>query len=97
MTIIYIQPVNVSWPNVQANKINIGSVLITLGGGASCTYSFLDANGNTVFMGGQAALTDEQYAAWGQDDAYFINCILSNLGLTQRQPNPDELPQPEGV
>lgn len=32
-------------------------------------------------LNGNESLTDEQFANWGEDDAYFANCIAENLGL----------------
>jgi len=32
-------------------------------------------------LNGNESLTDEQFANWGENDAYFANCIAQNLGL----------------
>ena len=74
-----IVPVTV-WPN-QASTIEIHSVSISLGAGASCGFSLLDSAGNSVLTS-QASLTPEQYEMWGSDDSYFTDCILINLNIT---------------
>ena len=41
-----------------------------------------DAQGNFVFaISKTAAMTPEQYAAWGTDDAYATEVLCINLGL----------------
>lgn len=35
-----------------------------------------------ALLNGRAALTAEQFAAWGTDDAVFCNAVATNAGLT---------------
>jgi len=67
------------WPGT-ATQFVINSVAVVLNTSASCTWLLQDANGKNL-SGGPSALTAAQYAGWGSDDTYFVNCILANLGL----------------
>lgn len=89
-----IQPVP-AYP-AEAVSIKIDDVHLTLGTAANCQWKLLDAEGNLVSVPSRAALTEEQYAGWGDDDNYFANCIIENLGLV-RGPDPVVEAGPEVV
>ncbi len=82
MTRYNIQPVN-AFP-AQATQIDITDVRVTLSSTADCQYFLVDADGNQVSPASRCALTEAQYAAWGNDDEVFVNAIISNLGLTRQ-------------
>ena len=82
-TIIPINPVSV-W-NSTATQIQITAITLELGTSSQCQYLLQDANHNAL-VAGFSSLTPTQYNNWGSDDNYFINCILSNLGLTAVTP-----------
>lgn len=70
-----------------ANQLAIRS--ITLGPPPSYYFQLqaVDADGNvTVLKDGNVSMTQEQWAAWpadADDDAYQLNAISANLGLTR--------------
>jgi hypothetical protein len=47
--------------------------------GTTETYS--ENETKSFGLNGNDSLTEEQFAAWGEDDTYFANCIAENLGL----------------
>ena len=64
-------------------RVDDGQVVLgdsTIIGGASFQWALLDDTG-TVMATGRNALTDEQYAAWGEDDSYVARCVAANVGL----------------
>jgi hypothetical protein len=62
-------------------SVQINNVVVTLGVTASCTVYMFDESGSIKNVA-QSQLTSEQYANWGTNDEYFVQCILQNLGLT---------------
>ncbi len=44
-------------------------------------YQILTAD-NTVLLKGDYALTEEQYAQWGTDNAFVEQCVATYLGIT---------------
>lgn len=72
---------------VKANRANVTNIVVTPGVGASghVVLGNLDAEGEFVPAHPgyyTVALTPAQFAAWGQDDAYAVSCLISNLGLS---------------
>lgn len=65
----------------QAVAIKIDDVHVTLDTGANAQWQLVDEDGSGVSQPDRCALTDEQYAQWGSDDAYFCACIIENVGL----------------
>lgn len=88
---INIQPITItSFPNeVLADKVVINSFTITkenIEFPASCNLEvgIADINGNFQSLGNYvSAMTAEQYAEWGTDDEYAIDCFLTNLNITR--------------
>lgn len=77
---------------VTANRVEITQISVIPATGASGSVvlgneSSPDADGKTQFIPAQGAITvamtPDQYAAWGTDDDYAINCLLANLGLVR--------------
>lgn len=85
---IDINPVSV-WPGI-ATKIQFNPASISYGQSASADYFLLDADGQPLKIG-KVTMSPEEYALWGDDDGYAIDCFLSTLNL-ERAPSPD--PQP---
>lgn len=91
--IIEIQQVTVSsWPQtVTANRAQVSQIIVTPNNAASghllLGNEVADQLGNLIFVPvvnyTTVAMTPEQYAAWGTDDDYAIDCILTNAGLTR--------------
>lgn len=44
-------------------------------------YTILDAQG-TIIYNGISALSEAVLSQWGSDDAYIINAMASNIGVT---------------
>lgn len=64
-------------PSFTINKENIESPA-----SATVNVGSEDKDGNFIQKGGwTVAMTAEQYADWGTDDTYAIDCFLTNLGL----------------
>ena len=49
-----------------------------------------DVNGN-IFQVNNVTLSGEEYNNWGNNDAYLVTTVLSELGLTP-SPNPPPVP-----
>lgn len=91
---ITIQPVQIqTFPAVvTADRCEVTQITVIPGVGAS-GYVVLGKesepyeDGKTRFIPKQepitVAMTPDQYAAWGTDDDYAINCLLHNLGLVR--------------
>jgi hypothetical protein len=62
-------------------KVQINNVSVILNETARCSVYMFDAS-NNIRSVQQAQLTTEQYNNWLDDDQYFVNCILANLGLS---------------
>jgi hypothetical protein len=45
------------------------------------TETYTENETESYGLNGNDSLTEEQFAAWGEDDVYFANCIAENLGL----------------
>lgn len=87
---LQITPVSV-FPST-ATHIEFLPAEVQFGVSARSQYILQDeagANLTSAFV----AMTDEQYANWGTDDAYAIDCFLTNLGLTRAEPT-QEPPAP---
>lgn len=50
-------------------------------GEPTITETYSDEVTTSYGLNGNDSLTEEQFAAWGEDDTYFANCIAENLGL----------------
>ena len=91
---IAIQQVTVSsFPEVvTANRAEVSASMPLPGIGASGSIilgneSEPDENGNTHFIAATGSwtvsMTAEQYAQWGTDDSYAVDCLLANLNLVR--------------
>ena len=91
---IAIQQVTVSqFPEVvTANRCEVSQISVLPGVGASGgvvlgNESAPDAEGKTTFVpctgSTTVAMTAAQYAAWGTDDNYAVDCLLANLNLVR--------------
>jgi len=65
----------------QATQLNIYSVTVQLDSSATIQWSLLDAS-NVGLANGAMTLTGTDYAAWGTDDAYILNQVAAQLGVT---------------
>lgn len=77
-----IQPVQV-FPHM-ADTIKIGGASITKlgdGGQAQVGWALFTQDGLQVQSGG-VEISGPEYDAWGSDDTYLINLVVSKLGLT---------------
>jgi hypothetical protein len=91
---IPIQPVTVFVPvrgKVTATHVEVSVAAYVLGRSAKARYVLQEevpATGEAKeptyrnLVSGDAALTPLQFAAWGDDDAYFASAIAGNIGLT---------------
>ena len=71
---------------VTADRCEVRSITVFPGTGASGDVVLgNDVDGQFVPADGPVtvAMTAEQYAKWGADDDYAINCLLANLGLVR--------------
>lgn len=75
-TIIKISPVTVEITDV---KIHLEYVLNS---GAKIHFSLLHANG-IPYEYGTIALTEEEFQAWGTDDSYIEDLVLTKLNLVR--------------
>ena len=90
---IKIKPVPVGYPAKQANGIDITMMSFSTNATSCSTYYQLyeviekiNEEGNIrtiqkVLADGNSSLTEEQYSAWGDDNSYVEDIILTNLGL----------------
>ena len=78
--IIDIQPVQIV--NKTAMKVLLQPATLDYGNTASAAYLLLDADGAELLRGG-VAMTAEQYANWGTNDDYAVDCFLQNIGVTR--------------
>jgi len=88
ITIVAIEPVILSPSYVQppqvADYAQVSSATVILGQSASGSVVlgkliekvFTPMTGSTT-----VAMTDEQYAKWGEDDEYAVACFILNMGL----------------
>jgi len=88
MTTVAIKPVTVSPSNVTppviANAVQITNVDLQLGKSASayvCLGVLGESESFTLLTRSTVAMTDAQYAKWGADDDYAVNCFLLNANL----------------
>ncbi len=70
---------------VTANRavVDFANVIPGVGASAAVRLGTEDEDGNFVpaHSGSYTvAMTPEQYALWGTDDAYAVECFLTNLG-----------------
>ena len=63
-----------------ATRITFGAPTVVYGQSATAQYVVEDSSG--VITAGSVTTTPEQYADWGTDDSYIIQCFLTNLGLS---------------
>jgi len=71
---------------VTASRAHVSQISVVPSVGASGSVVLgNEVDGNFVAATGTytAAMTAEQYAAWGTDDDYAVNCFLANLGLVR--------------
>lgn len=89
---IAIKPVEIFLPGrglVIATHVEVACTQLVLGVGAQARYELQrvdlksppDAPKYEPLTSGNTALTPEQYALWGTDDAFFANAIVVNAGL----------------
>jgi len=88
ITTVAIKPVTLSPSYVQppqvADYAQVSSATVILGQSASGSVVlgtliekvFTPMTGSTT-----VAMTDEQYAKWGEDDEYAVACFILNMGL----------------
>ena len=88
ITIVAIKPVTLSPSYVQppqvADYAQVSSATVILGQSASGSVVlgtliekvFTPMTGSTT-----VAMTNEQYAKWGEDDEYAVACFILNMGL----------------
>lgn len=74
--LIPIQPVNYS-----VSGLTIQNVLVQLDKTAQIGGHVF---GDVVGLPYQVNLTQEEYAAWGSDDTYIENLVLTKLGYTRQ-------------
>jgi len=75
-----INPITV-FPNKTATQLNISAVYVYLGSRAEATCQLLDADGVQLWAG-VVTIEGSDYAAWGTDDAYILNQVAAQLGVT---------------
>ena len=90
---ITIKPVQIqTFPAVvTADRCEVMQISVLPGQGASGSVvlgtSDLGPDDTEIFRPLQGAITvamtAAQYAAWGTDDDYAVNCLLGNLGLVR--------------
>lgn len=93
ITTVKIQPVTLTPSYIQppqvADYAQVSNATIVFGKTASGSVvlghmsedeepAFVPDTGSTTI-----AMTDEQYAKWGEDDEYAIDCFLTNMGLVR--------------
>ena len=66
--------------------------MVTYGSVAVAQYQ-VNAEDGALLASGNVQTTPEQYANWGENDDYVIDCFLINLGL-ERAPTPPADPAP---
>ena len=72
-TTIKIKPVN--YPVDTLNIISVGVALNRI------AYISCSLSGKDITINHNIELTPEEYSAWGNDDNYIVDLILSKLGL----------------
>lgn len=77
---INISPVP-SYPGT-ATQLDCVSMSVQLGTTANVVWRLLDVNNNVASINTSTNLTEEQYNGWTGDDAYVLECIAENVGLT---------------
>lgn len=92
---IQINPISVGFPPKQANGITIRTMPIPTDAVSCSTYyelfsvtTSVDEEGlesETVekLTEGNSDLSEEQFAAWGQEMSYVEDVVLINLGITK--------------
>ena len=90
-SIIKIKPVTLSPSYIQppqvADYAQVSSATITFGKSASAgvVLGHMSADEVPVFVpdtgSTTVAMTDEQYAKWGENDEYAVACFILNMGL----------------
>ena len=71
---VRIKPITITIPTIKIDvDYKLGGVCIAL-------YRLFDSEGNQ-YTNGNIILTAEEVAAWGTDDNYIVNLILSKLGI----------------
>ena len=91
ITIVAIKPVTLSPSYVQppqvADYAQVSSATVILGQSASggVVLGNMSSDEVPVFQpltgSTTVAMTDEQYAKWGEDDEYAVACFILNMGL----------------
>lgn len=73
-------------PMQVVNKIAVSIIFqpatVDYGSGCSTVYSLLDENGKEIYKD-SVQVTPEQYAEWGTEDDYIVNCFLENIGVVR--------------
>lgn len=75
--------IKISPISIQISDLYL-SVEYQLNQRAAIHYNLRTEQGITV-KGGTISLTNEEFSAWGQDDTYIENLVLSKLNLEKAQ------------
>lgn len=68
--------------NGPATQIRVDDGHVRLDVGANFQWALLNVSGQIVSGPGRSDLTSGQYASWTGDDAFVVECIAENIGVT---------------
>lgn len=80
---IKINEVPVGFPAKMANGIEIRMMPFQTTDLSCSTYYEMIGENSEILANGNSAISEDQFANWGQDMSYIENIILTNLGLTR--------------
>lgn len=80
---IQIEPILLGLPSKEATNIMIRPLINSTTDTTCNTYYEVRSDLNEVLASGNISLSEEEYEAWGADNSYLDNLIISKLGLTK--------------
>lgn len=78
---IEIKPIELGLPRKTGVKILIRPIIASTTDTSCNTYFEVQDENGQILTNGNVPITEEQYAGWGEDNAYLENIVLNELGL----------------
>ena len=77
-----IEPITFPLNKGIATKLNVLVLNFETSATTATTYYQLLSEENVVLSDGNYTLTEEEFAAWGQDNKYVDTCVANAIGVT---------------
>lgn len=78
---IQIQPITLGLPSQEAVQISIKPLISSTTDTSCSTYYEVLSENNVILASGNVPISEEDYALWGDDNAFIEDIVLNQLTL----------------